>query len=157
MGLGRRDGNAGRGDHSPATGEATLVAGVHPGATQTTNLHVDFVFKSSSTAQSNSPRSQDGSITCTERPDWRRRARERQRRHPRRSPNFRFPRPSTGTRGPGNKGNRASSRQSAAATALSASRTAPLQGSTFRSSWTICRFSSFARETAAQVVGDHDR
>lgn len=40
---------------SPATGQATLVAGVQPGVTQTTDFHVKFVFKSTSTAQSNHP------------------------------------------------------------------------------------------------------
>jgi len=40
---------------SPATGQATLVAGVQPGVTQTTNFHVKFVFKSTSTAQANHP------------------------------------------------------------------------------------------------------
>jgi hypothetical protein len=43
------------GSVSPATGQATLVAGVQPGVTVTTNFHVRFVFKSRSTAQSNHP------------------------------------------------------------------------------------------------------
>ena len=43
------------GTFSPVTGKATLVVGVQPGTTQTTNYHVKFVFKSDSTAQSNHP------------------------------------------------------------------------------------------------------
>ena len=43
------------GTFSPVTGKATLVVGVQPGVTQTTNYHVKFVFKSNSTAQSNHP------------------------------------------------------------------------------------------------------
>src|ERR1017187_5738459 len=41
------------GTFSPVTGKATLVVGVQPGTTRTTNYHVKFVFKSNSTAQSN--------------------------------------------------------------------------------------------------------
>ena len=40
---------------APATGKATLVVGVQPGTTQTTNYSVKFVFKSNSTAQTNHP------------------------------------------------------------------------------------------------------
>ena len=43
------------GTFSPVTGKATLVVGVQPGTTQTTNYHVKFVFKSNSTAQTNHP------------------------------------------------------------------------------------------------------
>jgi hypothetical protein len=43
------------GTFSPATGKATLVVGVQPGTTRTTNYYVKFVFKSNSTAQSNHP------------------------------------------------------------------------------------------------------
>jgi hypothetical protein len=43
------------GTFSPTTGEATLVAGVQPGVTQTTDFHVDFKFKSASTAPTNHP------------------------------------------------------------------------------------------------------
>lgn len=43
------------GTFSPVTGKATLVVGLQPGTTQTTNYHVKFVFKSSSTLQSNHP------------------------------------------------------------------------------------------------------
>ena len=43
------------GTFSPTMGKATLVAGVQPGVTQTTNFYVKFVFKSVSTAQSNHP------------------------------------------------------------------------------------------------------
>jgi len=44
------------GTFSPATGQATLVAGVQPGVTVTTNFHVKFVFKSTSTAATNHPK-----------------------------------------------------------------------------------------------------
>jgi len=43
------------GTFSPVTGKATLVVGVQPGTTVTTNYHVKFAFRSSSTAQSNHP------------------------------------------------------------------------------------------------------
>jgi hypothetical protein len=43
------------GTFSPVTGKATLVVGVQPGVTQTTNYHVKLVFRSNSTAQSNHP------------------------------------------------------------------------------------------------------
>ena len=43
------------GTFSPVTGKATLVVGVQPGTTQTTNYYVKFVFKSHSTAQTNHP------------------------------------------------------------------------------------------------------
>jgi hypothetical protein len=43
------------GTFSPVTGKATLVVGVQPGTTRTTNYYVKFVFKSHSTAQTNHP------------------------------------------------------------------------------------------------------
>jgi hypothetical protein len=43
------------GTFSPVTGKATLVVGVQPGVTRTTNYYVKFVFQSNSTAQSNHP------------------------------------------------------------------------------------------------------
>jgi hypothetical protein len=44
------------GTFSPTTGKATLIAGLQPGTTQTTNFSVTFVFNSVSTAQTNHPK-----------------------------------------------------------------------------------------------------
>jgi hypothetical protein len=43
------------GSSSPATGLATLVAGLQPGVTVTTSFHVKFVSRSTSTATTNHP------------------------------------------------------------------------------------------------------
>jgi len=102
MGLGRRDGNAGRGTTHRRPVRQPWWRGCtrgYPDDEPPRRLRVQVEQYCSVKF----PRSQDGSITCTERPDWRRRARERQRRHPRRSPNFRFPDRAREREGPGTR------------------------------------------------------